>query len=120
MNWVKLPIVTVLFILASTMSGVASAGGNVTFGIGIGVPLGPFWGGPWYYPPSYYYPPYYYPPYYPPVAASSPPVYVERSTPQAAPPQQNSWYYCAGSQGYYPYVKECPGGWQKVPAHPPQ
>jgi len=21
-------------------------------------------------------------------------------------------------KGYYPYVKQCPGGWQKIPARP--
>jgi hypothetical protein len=25
------------------------------------------------------------------------------------------WYYCQNPQGYYPYVKQCPSGWTKVP-----
>ena len=25
------------------------------------------------------------------------------------------WYYCDQSSGYYPYVRECPTGWQRVP-----
>jgi len=33
---------------------------------------------------------------------------------QAAPAQSSYWYYCAESKTYYPYVKECPGGWQRV------
>lgn len=66
-----------------------------------------------------YYP---LPPYYPPVVAapSSPPVYIEQGDTQAAPEQpQGDWYYCAGTQAYYPYVKECPAGWQLVAPRPP-
>lgn len=29
------------------------------------------------------------------------------------------WYYCVASQTYYPYVRTCAGGWQQVPARPP-
>ena len=73
--------------------------------------------------PGYYYHPapyYYYPPpvYYPaPVVVQQPPVYTERQ--EVAPEAQGYWYYCAATRGYYPYVKECPGGWQKVPPAPP-
>jgi hypothetical protein len=73
----------------------------------------PLWA-PWYYapPPPYYYP--YYPPYYYPPAAPPPPTaYVEQ------PPPPPVWYYCAESKTYYPYVRDCPGGWQRVPATPP-
>ncbi|MBV9992998.1 MAG: hypothetical protein JOZ72_17100 [Alphaproteobacteria bacterium] len=28
------------------------------------------------------------------------------------------WYHCASPEGYYPYVKECKGGWESVPAEP--
>lgn len=90
----------------------------------IGVFIGPSWG-PGYYAP--YYPPYYapyYPSYYPPVVVerAPPSVYIEQPTIQQAPPessmapaapQTNYWYYCQASKAYYPYVKECPGGWQK-------
>jgi hypothetical protein len=85
---------------------------------------GPVWWGPGYYYPSpyYYYPPYYYP-YYPPIvtAPASPPVYIERGDVQTAPDQGSSnwWYYCTNPQGYYPYVKQCPGGWQRVAPQPP-
>ncbi len=50
-------------------------------------------------------------PYYPPVVTEGPTVYT-------APEQQQPyyWYYCQNPQGYYPYVKSCPGGWiQMVP-----
>ena len=92
---------------------------RVTFGINLGVPLGP-----WYYPP-YYYPPYYPP--YPPVIAvpaypnvvavpPSPPVYIEKAVePSGGPaPSSNYWYYCPNPPGYYPYVRECQGGWMTV------
>jgi outer membrane protein OmpA-like peptidoglycan-associated protein len=99
---------------------------------------GPYWGSSWYYPfyypyyysyySPYYYPystPYYYPynyPYsysYPYTVPSTPQEYVE--PPQAEPPSEPSdvWYYCPQSRKYYPYVRECPGGWQTVPAQPP-
>jgi hypothetical protein len=93
---------------------------------------------PYYYPPTYYYPPAYYPST-PPVYIEQPQDY---SAPQpqyyAPPPQQNyapqqqepqysvppqsqaqpqsqsqGWYFCAESQGYYPNVQTCPGGWQR-------
>jgi hypothetical protein len=52
-----------------------------------------------------------------------PPVYVEQPSstpaPQAQPPMQpGMWYYCRQPAGYYPSVKECPGGWQAVPPKP--
>lgn len=88
----------------------------------VGVYLGPgFWYGPyypWYYPRyPYYYPPY---PYVPPVVTvpSSPPTYVEREVrgPEAEPAY---WHFCRESNAYYPYVRECPGGWQRVSPLPP-
>ena len=72
------------------------------------------------YAPYYYPPPVYYPAA-PVVVQSAPPVYVERNDmpPQAAAPQaQNYWYFCASSKSYYPYVKDCPGGWQRVSPTP--
>jgi hypothetical protein len=45
---------------------------------------------------------------------ASPPVYVERIDPA----EQGSWYYCEQERGYYPYVKECPAGWQRVAPQP--
>lgn len=29
-----------------------------------------------------------------------------------------TWYHCDNPSGYYPYVSQCPGGWQAVPAAP--
>lgn len=88
-------------------------GPRVHLGIIVGAPLG------------YYAPPYYYAPYYPPdiTALPSPPVYIEQESSQSAPAQSQHnpgfWYFCAESQAYYPYVKECPTGWQRVAPQPP-
>ena len=89
-----------------------------------------------------YYRPYYEPRpyYYPAPTYYSPPVYIEQPTQYYVPPQsqaqpqyqpqpqvqyqpqpqaesqpqpENSWYYCADSQAYYPNVQSCPGGWQR-------
>jgi hypothetical protein len=98
-----------LGMLASAPALAWHHGGHVRFGVVIGGPFYP-WG---YYPP--YYP--YYP--YPPAAPATPPTYIEQGNTQA-PPQQPSgyWYYCADSKTYYPYVKECPAGWQRVTPQP--
>lgn len=97
-------------------------GGHVHFGVMIG-PWAPYsWYGPRvYYPPYYPYPYSYSYPYYPPtVVTQQPPVYVEQQPPAAtAPPQDNVWYYCEETKAYYPYVKECPSGWQQVEPQPP-
>ena len=74
-----------------------------------------------------FYPPYAYPytyPYYPPAVVTVPAVpqnYVQQA-PQAPAVQQNQsayWHYCSNPEGYYPYVKECPNGWQLVEPTPP-
>lgn len=65
------------------------------------------------------------PPYtiysYPPIVAApaSPPIYIEQGS-VLAPAEQPAtfWHYCNNPQGYYPQVKECPSGWQAVPAGP--
>lgn len=87
--------------------------------VGVGVVIG----GPgyWHYPPPYYYPPY---PYGYPVAPvvvtpAQPPVYIEQSQPAPQQEQTNDWFYCRKPDGYYPYVQQCPGGWQRVPPQPP-
>jgi hypothetical protein len=37
----------------------------------------------------------------------------------AAQPQPAVWYYCEASAKYFPYVQECPTGWQTQAATPP-
>jgi len=90
--------------------------GHVGFGLYIGAPA------PWYYGPPAYYPPYYYQPRVVVVPPEAPTVYVEQA-PQvvapAAPAQPPAyWYYCQSAKAYYPYVKNCPEGWQAVQPQP--
>jgi hypothetical protein len=75
----------------------------------IGVSIGPYW--------DPYWTPYAYPPV---VIAPPPPVSVQPAPPVAVqPPIPPSWYYCDYPQGYYPYVRQCPGGWRPVAPTPP-
>jgi hypothetical protein len=75
---------------------------NSFIGLGFG------WG--WWGPPAYYPVPVAYP--------AEPVTYVEQgSVPEA---QQAWWYYCDAEKGYYPHVKTCPAGWQRMPPTPPQ
>ena len=63
---------------------------------------GPLWWGPWYPSFGYY---------------SAPPVIVQQQPPVYVQPEQQQtdyWYYCQNPQGYYPYIKSCPGGWMQV------
>lgn len=110
MNFRKLLVV----LLALAMTGLGSSawahGGRVRLGVYVG---GPVWGPVWY-PPPYYYPPQVI--VVPPPAP--PPVYIEQAQPEPQSSQQQYWYYCARAKGYYPYVKECPEGWQKVLPQP--
>jgi hypothetical protein len=96
--------------------------GGPRVGVYIGAPVIGFgFGYHAFYPPPYYYPPYYYPPYQPApvVIQQQPTTYVEQAAPPAAQsPASGYWYYCADSRAYYPYVKECPAGWQRVAPQP--
>jgi hypothetical protein len=90
-------------------------------------------GGVWYPYPAPVRP--YPDPYQPPVVVIQQPQqsqYVQQpdananvtsTAPLPPPPAAASatqyWYYCASPAGYYPYVPQCQGGWQKVPASPP-
>lgn len=100
-------------------AGTAAADSRIHFGLHLGIPL--YWPAPYSYYPPYYYPPYYYQPaplYYPPPVVYAQPPYAEGRAPAPAE-QSHYWYYCAESRGYYPYVRECPGGWQRVSPVPP-
>lgn len=131
----KMAAAGVAAVLLAGFAAEASARGyhgpRARVGVYIGAPvvLGAWHYGyrPYYYGyGGYGYPyPYYYPPS---TVVTSPPVYIEQS-PQAAgaaPPQATApadppasyWYYCANPEGYYPYVKECPNGWQQVAPQP--
>jgi hypothetical protein len=87
--------------------------GGFALGYGLGYSLGysPYWGYGGYGRYGYGYA-------YPPVITvpSTPPVYIQRTI--VPPPEPNYWYYCRSAAGYYPYVRECPGGWEKVAPQP--
>lgn len=78
-------------------------------GLGLGYGLG-YYGRPYYYP---YYPYYAYPPAVVTVPVT-PPVYIQQSPPVTQQYPSGYWYYCNDPKGYYPYIKECPQGWQQV------
>jgi hypothetical protein len=130
----KLTFIFILFIAFASGSAMArghgggghGGGGRFSFFVGVpllGLGLYPYYA-PYYSNPSYGYPA---PDYgYPPVAAApnSPQAYVEQGN--TPPPQQtpvqaqgNWWYYCGESKAYYPYVRECPAGWEHVSPQPP-
>ncbi len=138
MKLVKATFVSILILAAMMASGSLLAGGGHAqsggsrhphfggfqpahhgrFGVFVGGPV--FW--PGYYYPSYYsYPPYYdYPPDYSPVVVTPSLEYVEAGSTQPAPVEpQAYWYYCADTKSYYPYVEQCPAGWQRVAPQPP-
>jgi hypothetical protein len=76
--------------------------------------LGPtfFWPG---YRPPFDDPFFNYPPA--PAVVEPPPVYIERgdgNPPPDASASNGLWYYCDAAGAYYPYVRQCPGGWQAV------
>src|SRR5262245_60232662 len=84
------------------------------------VVLGFNFGFPAYYPAGY---PCYYPAPVtdpPVVVQQAPATYVQQPAAAPAPAASASsyWHYCAGSRSYYPYVTECPGGWQRVSPTP--
>lgn len=109
-----LKLSAILLVFCCLYSGGGWAWGRGHFGFYLGAPFYPYYG--WGYPYPYAYP---YP-YYPPAvvgAPTAPQTYVQ----QAPPVQQNQsgyWHYCNDPDGYYPYVKECPNGWQLVAPTP--
>jgi hypothetical protein len=79
-----------------------------------------FVGGPLFFSTYGVWPSYFdsYPPYADIPAA--PPVYFENGAGDSGQPPVSSWYYCQNPPGYYPYVQQCPSGWQRVsPQAPP-
>jgi hypothetical protein len=136
-KWARIILILAVLLLASVGPGHTWGGGRGWGGHGggwhgggwhgggwwggprIAIGIGPFWGpywGPYWRPYAYAYP-YGYPPV---VAVPSTQVYVQPSAPAAAqPPPSAYWYYCDNPRGYYPYVQQCPEGWQAVAPTPP-
>jgi hypothetical protein len=87
--------------------------GGYYSGIGLGLGLG--------YGLGYYGAPYYSPYYaYPPVVTVpvTPPVYIQQAPPVTQQYPSGYWYYCNNPEGYYPYIQQCPNGWQQVEPTP--
>lgn len=99
----------------ASRGGVHHGGGHFFRGPGVRshTHIGFFFGSPFY---SWPYLPY---PGYAPL--NSVPLaieYIEKD--EAARSPSDYWYFCPDSKTYYPYVKECPSGWQAVePVTPP-
>ena len=104
---------------------------SIGFGVGFGsygypFPIGY---GRSYYPASYYpYQTVYYPEVMVETVATPAPVtvYVRQtngtpvsSVQPATSTNGSDWYYCHNPDGFYPSIKACPGGWQRVPAQAP-
>ncbi|MCP5246280.1 MAG: hypothetical protein H6937_10210 [Burkholderiales bacterium] len=122
---------SILILIAFGLSGalfshLASAhGGRIdrfNFGIQLGYPgyYGFGYYDPFFYPPYYSYPPVIVPMTQPVIVPSTPPVYIQQQQDSTASQQHTQyWYYCQDTDGYYPYVKQCPGGWLRVNPQPP-
>jgi hypothetical protein len=88
-----------------------------------GARFGFYVGSPFFFDPFYSWRFGYPYPYYPPTiitVPSQPPVYIEQTPAPTRQYPAGYWYYCDNPQGYYPYVKHCPSGWQPVEPTPPQ
>jgi hypothetical protein len=107
MNVKKILMVVFAVLMAGMATSASAHGPRTRLGVHIG---GPVWGPVWYPPP------YYYPPQVIVLPPAQPPVYIEQQ--DAAPAAQQYWYYCTSAKGYYPYVKDCPDGWQKILPQP--
>jgi hypothetical protein len=141
MRPLKLFAGTLLVAAATALAPAASAHGPYGRGYGYGYGYGPrvgvyvgpgpywgpgywggyrggYWGGYWGPPVVVAPPPAIYGPAYGPVyAPAAPPVYVEKDSDNATPPASNQWLYlCNEPRGVYPDVRQCPGGWERVPA----
>ena len=95
-------IFIIVLLLVGVLPVYAHGGGFVRGSIWIG-PVWPWWG---WGAPAY---PYYYAE--PPVMQQEAPIYEQQAPIEE---QQSYWYFCPESKAYYPYVKQCPGGWMKV------
>jgi len=103
----KIICFAVTLLLASTVASQAYGWGHHRGGWGGSAFRGSIWLGPMWWPPVY---PYYEAPRV--IIPQQPQVYIEPR--QTQPEEQEYWYYCPKSAGYYPYVNKCPDGWLKV------
>lgn len=102
---VRVVLAILVLLLLSTVSGYSHGGGRVGIGFSFWPGWYPGWWGPYY-------------PYYGEqrvVVEPAPEIIIQE--PQSEVPVY--WYFCRDPEGYYPYVKRCPNGWQKVVPSPP-
>ena len=66
--------------------------------------------------PTYYVDPIYVAP---PLASIPPPPPGASQVSALGMPGSEWWYFCKDPNGYYPYVRECQSGWEKVSPTPP-
>jgi hypothetical protein len=94
-------------VAASTAAagGTGAVGGTGARGSSLAEASAGWWGAPY---------PYYYGAS-PVVVQPAPTEYIQQAP---APPAQTYWYYCQNAGAYYPYVKDCPGGWMQVVPQP--
>ncbi len=139
-NLTRLIFATLIFSLCATTNTVWAndhrfRGPRISIGLGIGFnPFGysyPLGYGRNYYPSSYFpYQGIYYPEMMVSTVITPAPVYVRQdnlvsTTPISAQMQPevsangSDWYYCHKPDGFYPSIKACPSGWQRVPAQAP-
>lgn len=118
-------ILGALLLLVGTLASAASfAGGRTHVFVGVNLGYPAYWPAPYYYRPApvFYPAPVVYtsPVYYqqPVVIQSAPQLYVQRNEGVTMAAPANYWYFCADANAYYPYVKDCPGGWQRVSQSP--
>ena len=115
-------LVAMVLLLFFPMSGYAGRK-HGHFGVDIRVGYPGWWGHhrPWR--PHVHAPRFYWSgtvvlgPWYPYGYYAAPPVVIQHDPPVYVHPEQEEplyWYYCQDPQGYYPYIKSCPGGWMKV------
>ena len=109
MNRLSRIVLAVAVVVAGSLAcGAASA--HPRFGVDFVIGPGPLWWGP----------PYYYPYYYPPAVVVADPMYAQPAAPAVqVPAPPTYWYYCRQSNAYYPYVQDCPSGWEQVSPQPP-
>ncbi len=88
--------------------GYGYGGLGLGLGLGLGYGLGSYYGGYGYYPPAVV------------TVPVAPPVYIQQAPPVVQQNPPGYWYYCNSPQGSYPYIKQCPGGWQQVEPTPPR
>jgi hypothetical protein len=70
----------------------------------------------------FFWDPFWFPSPYP-AYTYAPPIVIQPE-PQVSGPQPSSpatstyWYYCVDAKAYYPYTRQCPGGWLQVVPSP--